>query len=82
MLHVLGHGPHETVAEKNAEERPHQGRADRLAKDVGRLADLPHGEDDAEDGGDDPEARQRIGHGGDTFAGRRELLVGSPARRR
>ena len=60
---VGGDGSHEAVAKQNAEERADQRRGDFVADFLGRAIDRAHRDDDAEHGGDDAEAGQRVGHG-------------------
>lgn len=57
----LGDGGDDAVGGENAAERPDQGAADQMAQHLRRFGDRPHGVDDAQDGGNDPEGGQRIG---------------------
>jgi len=62
VLHVLSHGADEPVTHEHAQKRSDQGGADAVSQNLGRLRDLSHGQDDAQNGGDDPQSRERIGN--------------------
>ncbi|OPZ62232.1 MAG: hypothetical protein BWY86_00490 [Candidatus Aminicenantes bacterium ADurb.Bin508] len=75
MLQVGGHGRDKAVGHENPQEGSHQSRADGVAKHCRGLIDLPHGQDDAQDGGDDTEAREGIPHPVDAVGGDQRLFM-------
>ena len=73
--HVGGDGTDQSVAQKDAEESADQGGGNFLADFLGRAAERAHGDDDAEDGGDDAEAGQGIGHAVERGRGQPSLMM-------
>ena len=74
---LLGHAGGEwadyAVTHQDAEEGADEGRGDLLADLFWRAAERAHGDDHAQDGGDDAEAGKRIGDGGQGLDGRQSL---------
>ena len=60
--HVGGERTDQAVAQQDSEESSDQGGGDLLADFFGRAAQGAHGDDDAENRGDNSEAGQGIGH--------------------
>jgi hypothetical protein len=64
LLHGLElgrEGADEAIGQEHAQEGAHQGAADHLAQDLGRLVDRGHGLDDPQHRRDDTERGQRVG---------------------
>ena len=72
LAHVGTERADEPVAEQDAEKSSHQRGGDFVADELRRAAQGAHGDDDSEDRGDDAEAGERVGHGGE----RTDALVG------
>ena len=54
--HVGGDGTDQAVAQQNAQECSDQGSGNLVSNSFGWAAESAHGDDDAEHGGDDPQA--------------------------
>ena len=73
--HVGRDRSHQPVAQQNAEKRSDQRRGDLVSDFFRRAAERAHGDDDAEHGGHNPQAGQRIGHGAERGGGLRGVVV-------
>src|ERR1035437_5542426 len=81
MLFVGGFGhvgrdrPDQSVTQQDAQKCSHQGGGNLVSNFLRRAAESPHGDHDAEHGGDNSQAGQGIGHGAEGGGGLSGILM-------
>ena len=71
-----GKRPHDAISQEHPQKRSDQSRADHLPQNFRRLVQRAHGFDHAQNGRDDAEGGQGVGHGLHGVAGMHRVVLG------